>query len=242
MTEFKFSKKEEREIDKQLKETLPLEIEKSNIGQSSLSTVPKTHEVAVSEQFKGVNIGGLESIPASMVAVPYCRLIQPTSKKTIQSSNGQDARLGSFFFNDIQESVPELNFVLLRAKHELKQVDKDGQFVTPDYIGELGKPKPVVSILGITTDTDKLFILSISATSFSSFGKLIAKLKSLQIDKTWRFSFKATSEKMENAKGKFYVVNFEIGEELKDTQSEQMQKTAQEYGVVLDRQVYEEEV
>lgn len=215
------------------------EVKGSNIGDSALSTVPKEQEIAVHGQFKGVNIQGLESIPASMVAVPYCRLIQPTSKKT-ELANGQEAPLGSFFFNDIQESVPMLNFVLLRAKHELKRVDKDGQFVQDDYVG-VTSTKPVVSILGITTDTNKLFILSLSATSFSSFGKLIAKLKGLAIDKTWRFKFTAESEKTENAKGKFYIINFNIDKELSEKEREAMGQIASEYGVVLDRQNYAED-
>lgn len=208
-----------------------------NIGEHSLSTSPK--ELSVAGQFRGVDIEGLESVPMSMVAVPFCRLIQPTSKKT-ERSDGKEATQGSFFFNDIQEEVASLHFVLLRAKHEMKRVDLDGNYVGPDYDGPT-KPKPQVSILGITTDTNKLFVLSLSSTSFSSFGKMIAKFKSLQVDKTWRFALEATSEKMENKKGKYYIVNFRIDGELDKDEITQMSKVASEYGVVLDRQITEEE-
>lgn len=232
--DFKFTKKDKEEIDEIVDST------GSNISDHSLTTTPISNIVPNTKEFKGVSISGLESVPATIVAVPFCRLVQPTSKNTTKS-DGQDAPPGSFFFNDIQEAVSELNFVLLRAKHDYRLVSRDGQFVSSSYIGEMGKPKPVLSVLGITTDTDKLFILSLSSTSFSSFGKLIAKLKSLQVDKTWRFTYKAVSEKKENDKGKFFVINFSLGEELNEKQITNMENMARDYEVVLDRDFSEEE-
>lgn len=228
------TKKDEQEIKEAVDEA------ESNISEEhSLSTVEVPQALAAPQAFKGVDIQGLESVPAYMVAVPFCRLIQPTSKKT-EMADGKEAPQGSFLFNDTQESVSELDFVLLRAKHEYKRVNKDGQFVDSSYIGET-KQKPQVSILGITRDTDKLFILSLSSTSFSGFGKLIAKFKSLQIDKTWRIALKATSKKTENDKGKYYIVNFTMGKELTENEMQAMEKTASEYGVVLDREIIPED-
>src|SRR5258708_28267044 len=99
-----------------------------------------------------------------MIALSFVRLVQ-TSYKNLSLSDGSEAASGMFFFNDTQEAFLQLKFVLLRAKHEMKLVDEDGQFVAPDYEGKT-KLKPRVSILGVTTDTDKLFILSLSPTSF----------------------------------------------------------------------------
>lgn len=215
--------------------------EKGNIShEHTLSTGMENRAIASPNAFKGVSIEGLESVPASMEAVPFVRLVQPTSQKT-QMANGKEALVGSFLFNDTQEAYNELEFVLLRAKHEFIKVDKKtGQFVTDEFEGET-LLKPRVSILGIVVDLEKLFILSLSATSFSSFGKLIAKLKAINADKSYRFLISATSEKQENNKGKYYIVNFKLGQELDTETLMEMEKKALEYGVVLDRQFIPEE-
>jgi hypothetical protein len=231
--------KRREELKAQAEELKETEEVVNVVPEHSLSTEVKPTAVAVQRSAMGVGIQGMEDIPGSMIAVPFCRLVQPTSKKT-ELSDGKEAPAGSFFFNDIQESFESLSFVLLRAKHEQKKVDADGNFVRADYVGPTFF-KPQVSILGVTTDTNKLFIISLSVKSFSSFGKLIAKFKSLQIDKTWRFQLKATSEKQENIKGKFYVVNFQLGEELSGEELAQMEETALQYGVALDREVVVEE-
>lgn len=200
-----------------------------NVGDHSLSTVPQ--QTALTRPFKGVDIEGLESIPMNMVAVPYVRLIQPTSQKT-EDSRGKETMPGNFLFNDTQKAVGEINCVLLRAKHEMVEFEQtDGQLVT----------KPRVSVLGYDLDSDKIFVLSLSATSFSSFGKLIAKFKDLKVDKTYRFSLSLTSVKQENKKGKYWTVDFKIEKELKDKDLQEMEKAAQEYGVVLDRQTIADE-
>jgi len=215
-------------------------IDGATIGDSQLSTIPKT---ALAQPTKGVDIEGFEGIPASMVAVPFCRMIQPTSKRT-ELADGSEAPQGSFLFNDVQEYVEELNFVLLRAKHEMKAIDENGQFVFGDYEGETFR-KPVVSILGITTENckipGKLFILSLSTTSFTAFGKLIAKFKGSKIDKSYRFELTAKTIKTENKKGKFYVLDISIGAEVTPENLATIAKLAADYGVVLDREIYQDQ-
>jgi hypothetical protein len=215
-------------------------IAQPNISEEhSMQTVPVNQSVSINGAFRGMNIKGLESIPASMVAVPYCRIIQPTSKNTTLK-DGKEATPGYFMFNDIQTEVEELKFVLLRAKVDIKRVDEDGNFVANDFVG-ITKPKQVLSILGITTDTNKLFVLSLSVTSFTSWGKLMAQLKEMEVDCSYRFQISAKTEKKENKKGKYYVVSFIVGTELDKNALIEMETKASEYGVVLDREILIEE-
>jgi len=223
------NKNEEKIIQKSLEEW------ENNIStEHTLSTLSADTQITTPGGFRGVDIDGLNDIPSSMIAVPYLRLIQPSSKKT-EMADGKETPWGQFLFSDTQNAFETLNFVLLRAKHELKKVDANGMYVGEDYAGPT-RSKAQVTILGITTDTDRLFILSLSVTSFSSFGKLIAKFKNLQVDKSYRFELNLSSEKIENDKGKFAIVNFKINKELDKKELEQMQKVAFEYGLVLDRQ------
>lgn len=226
---------EEELLAKDIEESL----NESNIGENKLQTVPTEQSVALQNQFRGIDIEGLEGIPASMVAIPYCRVIQPTSKKTTLK-DGSEATPGYFMFNDVQEQVQELHFTMLRAKMDMSFVDKDGNYVTNDYEGEK-RQKQLLKLLGITLDTDKLFILSLTSTSFSSWGRLLAQMKAIKLDKTYRFSLKATTEKKENKKGKYYTVNFALGEEVGEEKLQELSKIAFEYGVVLDKQIVETE-
>lgn len=226
------TKKDEAEMQQSIDEA------ENNIhDEHALTVAPRG---AVATPFKGIDIEGLESVSMSMVAVPYVRLIQPTSKKT-ENDKGKEAMAGNFLFSDTQREVGELNFVLLRAKQQVKAVDENGQFVADDSPDRVGG-KQQLSVLGYDPTDEKLFILSLSVTSFSGFGKLIAKFKSMKLDKTWRFHITGTSTKVENAKGKFYVADFKIGKEIVGEELETITKIARDYGVILDKQMTEEEI
>jgi hypothetical protein len=67
-------------------------------------------------------------------------------------------------------------------------------------------------ILGITMDTKKTFMLGLSISSFGNYGRLIAQMKDQKITESWSHMIKAKTLKTENDKGKFYVVEFDLGE------------------------------
>lgn len=225
-------KKEQKDIDEIM--------DKTNIQKEHSLTTEMRPTSSLVGHVPGIAIEGLEDVPMNMVALPYLRLVQPTSKK-VQMESGKDAPTGSFLFNDTQESFEELDFILLRAKKEDRRVDEKGMWVNDDYEGKTFL-KPRLVILGITLNQDKLFILGLSSTSFSSFGRLLAKLKGLEVRRSWQFAIKMTSEMQENDKGKYAIANFQLQKELTENQLEFYTKTALEYGVILDRSdiVYEE--
>ena len=175
-----------------------------------------------------LHIQGLEGLPTSIIPVPYVRLVQPSSKNT-EISDGVEAKPGNFLFNDTKQEVESLSFVLLRAKHGQVQFERDGELVTTSKI----------AILGVT-DNRKLFILSLSPTSFSNFGQLIAQLKEKDITASWLYEILATSEKKENEKGKFYVVKFGIKNKLEETELAEMEELAKNYTSVPERRESEE--
>src|ERR1035437_9787806 len=98
---------------------------------STLAKVEKEHtlsdnnKLAMPNQFKGVDIEGMEDVPMNLTAVPYVRVIQPSSQNTTLD-NGKEAQVGSFLFNDTQKEFSELDFVLLRAKHHIIDFERDG--------------------------------------------------------------------------------------------------------------------
>ena len=172
-----------------------------------------------------ITIGGLEDLPPSIIPIPYVRLVQPTSKN-IETSPGVDALPGTFLFDDTKTSVDSLAFILLRAKHGQVQFERDGEMIITQKI----------ALLCLTGDRKKLFLLSISPTSFSNFGHLVAQLKEKNIQSSWHVVLSATSQKQENEKGKYYVVNFLIEDDvLSEEHQHECAELATAYGMVLEK-------
>lgn len=177
----------------------------------------------------GIPIDGLESVPTNILPVPFVRLVQGTSSK-IELENGEDAPVGSFYFNDLQRAYKELPFVLLRAKYQIKEFEREGKLV----------PTKQILLLGMTLETKKLFILTLSVMSFSNFGGLIAKFKEKGVTAVWEYEIKATSEKMENKKGKFQIANFQVVRKVTEEELNDLAEAYGEYGGVLDREDIQE--
>ena len=151
----------------------------------------------------GLGIRGLEEEDASILPIPFVRVVQGQSKDT-KTKDGKDAPEGHFFFNDTREAFETLTFCILKSKVVVTEFERDG----------VKKPTTQRKILGITMTTKKVFMLTISITSFAGYGRLIAEMKQNKVVNVWDRMVTATTEKQENDKGKFFVVNFALGEAL----------------------------
>ena len=189
---------------------------------------------------KGINIVGLEEVPASMIPLPFYKLVQPMSTK-VTLATGEEAQTGTFFMGDSGQSVPSLRFALLRAKRQARDfVDKDGNNVRKTSMGILG-----IKLQGFTP-----FIMSLAVTSFSGFGKLIKQLKDKKAKVAWEYPVVVTAEKVETQKEidgrlqtvKYWVVNFQVEDEPLDEAGQAILHGAyEEYAAGLDRQQEQEE-
>jgi hypothetical protein len=214
------TKQDEQEIKESVNE---------NISQEHSLTTGSPNQALVSP-IRGIGIKGMEDVPASMMAVPFVRLIQPTSQKT-EDSKGQETLPGNFLYNDTGKAVGSIDFALLRAKVGNVTFRRESGDVTVTRL----------SILGCSIPDNKLFVITLSPTSYLTFGKIISQFKDAGVKESWRFLLTLTSEKRENEKGKFYVAKFQIGEELGKNTIAEMEKKFSEYGVVLDRSDVSEE-
>ena len=230
MTE-KVTKEEEKEILESLEESDKNKSagndevkEEQPIRSLSVNKSGPSKEVAVSG---GLDIEGLQDVPASMLAVPFVKIVQFSSTKTVLE-NGNDADPGNFFFTDLQTQEKDLKFVMLRAKPQVREFDDDKSPTGKRLVRQ-------VLILGMLLESQKLFILILPVSSFSSWGKLLSKLKDNRVQSVWENELVATTELMKNDKGKFYVANFQIGRELDDDEIDRMSETYGQYGGVLER-------
>lgn len=193
--------------------------------QEEIKDIDTIKESGLMEPVKGgLEIQGLEDVPASIMPIPYLRLVQPSSKK-IEVAKGKDAEAGTFYFNDIQASYEIVEFALIKAKHGMQTFERDGEIT--DQVK--------LAILGMTLDSSKLFVITLSVMSFTNFGSLVAKMKEAGITKTWENKIIMSSEKQENDKGKYYTARFELGEKLSKEQIENLENLHAQYGAVLDR-------
>jgi len=172
----------------------------------------------------GMKIEGLEDIPMAMKPIPWVRLVQPTSKK-IELSDNSDAPVGTFYFNDTKSTTPKLEFILLRAKKGTQDFERDGVIT----------PTPKLAILGVTADKLKPFVLSLSVTSFGSFGVLLSQMEELGITKSREYILTLTADKQENEKGKYYIARFNLARKVDEDKLAELDNLYYQYGTILDR-------
>lgn len=189
----------------------------------------KKQELAVPST--GLGIQGLEEEDASILPIPFVRVVQGQSKDT-KMKDGKDAPEGSFFFGDTREAFTKLNFCILKSKI-VTTVFKD-----PNTGAD--KPTAQRKILGITMDTKKVFMLTISVMSFMEYGRLVAEMKQNKITEAWSHIITATTEKRENDKGKFQVVMFKLGEELTKEDRIEMGLAYEQFKKVFEKEAVED--
>jgi hypothetical protein len=172
----------------------------------------------------GIGIQGLENIPASVIPIPYVRLVQPSSTKT-ETNDGKEAMAGTYLFNDTQEAVETLEFAILKAKYGEVEYKRDEELIKSTRI----------AILGATLTDFRPFILTLSVMSFTNFGQLVSKLKVAGAKKVWEYKIIATSEKNENKKGKYYTAKFELGKKLDPEAIASLEEKYSTYASSFDR-------
>lgn len=190
--------------------------------------IAKTADTALSTPVHapGLGIQGLEDEDVSILPIPFVRLVQGQSKD-VTMKDGKEAPEGSFFFDDTKEAVTELTFCILKSKVVVTEMDD---------ISNKGQKKMVTQrkVLGMTMDTKKLFILTLSIASFAKYGRLVAEMKQNKVTAVWDRIITATTEKTENDKGKFYVVNFTLGEALNEEDRVEMGLAFEQYKRVFE--------
>ena len=193
------------------------EIIKKEIDQSLVETTPINAP-------HGLGIAGLEEEDVSILPIPFVRVVQGQSKD-IQTKDDKEAKEGTFFFNDTKEVLPSLVFVILKSKVVTVDFERDGKII----------PTKQRKILGMTMDTKKLFILSLAISSFSNYGRLIAEMKQKKVIAVWDYMVTATTRKTENEKGKFYVIEFALGEAINEQDKQEMKLSFEQYKNIFEK-------
>lgn len=176
----------------------------------------------------GLGIQGLEDEDVSILPIPFVRVVQGQSKD-VKTKEGKEAPEGSFFFNDTKEFLSELTFCIIKSKVTVTSMDD---------ISNPGKKKDVTQrkVLGMTMDTHKLFVLTLSIGSFGQYGRLVAEMKQNKVAAVWDRIITASTEKVENDKGKFYVVNFALGEPVNEEDRIEMGLAFEQYHNLFEKQ------
>lgn len=193
----------------------------------SANEIVPTQTTALAHPTTGGSLGiqGLEEEDASILPIPFVRVVQGQSKDVKLKDGKTEATEGQFFFNDTKEQVKDLTFCILKSKVVVTEFERDG----------VKKPTTQRKILGITMDTHKVFMLTISVGSFASYGRLVAEMKQQKVTAVWDRMVTATTEKTENDKGKFYVVNFALGEELTEEDKIEMGLAYEQFKRIFEK-------
>jgi hypothetical protein len=151
-------------------------------------------------------------------------LVQPSSKK-LEKKDGKEAQPGEFYFNDTKESFESLEICYLKGKVvDVNFPKKDG---SDDW-------KRQLKVLAITTKPMAVIIINLSVTSFGAFGRFKSQLKAKQAMAGYEYKTLIYSHKEENEQGKYYVVDFEVGEKNSEQELSEYAKVFEDYKNVLD--------
>lgn len=182
------------------------------------------------------SIQGLEEVSTDIIPLPFYKLVQPGSTNIRISEDGQDANPGQFYQADTGSAVDELKVGMVRVKRVVKVFK--------------GKKSVSLGVLGVNLETMTPFLMNISVTSFSNFGRMMNNLTQRKIDAVWKYPITLTSTKVETKKEidgqlqmvKYWVMDFDIGPEaFNEEELDIMHTVLNEYAGTLDRDTLDEE-
>jgi hypothetical protein len=214
----KLSEKEQKEMSESMKES----------AQTPAIISPEQHLTT-----PGINIQGLEEADPATIPLPFARLVQPTSKG-VKTSEGEEAPVGSFFFSDTNTALESPTIVILKGKHGVKTFN---DMTTGEPV-----QKKVLAVLGYIPETEKVFILTLSVMSFNGFGHFMAQLKEKHAEACFQYQTTISSHLVENDRGKFYVADFNLGEELSDELYVKAAELYAQYQSVVSTKPFDEKI
>lgn len=176
-----------------------------------------------------LGIGGLRGFDRSDLPIPFMKLVQPTSQK-IETADGKDAPVGSFYFSRNRESKDNLNIVILNA--EKGEVHWEGD----------DEPSVVYRIIAVHKGSTDPFSFMISGTSRWEFKKLLGEIESVGLKNIYDMSVSVSSEKVEGEKGKWYIMKFALADELSDSELKTADSLAGRFAKEGEEEVDPEEV
>lgn len=196
--------------------------------------VERHDQVAVVKHYSSIQ--GLEEVTTDIIPLPFYKLVQPGSTNIKISEDGTDADPGQFYQGDTGTATDELKVGIVRAKRIVKLYK--------------GKRSTSLGVLGVNLDNMTPFLMNISVTSFTNFGRMMNNLTQRKIDAIWKYPITLSSTKVETKKEidgqlqmvKYWVMDFTIGENPFDEEELGiMQTVLADYAGTLDRDTIDEE-
>ena len=170
----------------------------------------------------GIHIAGFERLDQREdMALPYLRVVQPTSTQAELMSGG-DAKPGQFYDTALRVAYNELLFAIL-AVQKFSVVWQDGK-----------DPQLMYLILGADQHLEP-FVLKVSGTSVFSLKSLITSVARLGSPAAWFYRVRAVTEKRESNKDgqprKWFSIRFYIMDETTEEERTALQELAEQLSI-----------
>lgn len=198
-----------------------------------LQTV-SNQDKALIDQSVGVGIEEFEGVPASVIPLPRIKMVQGMSTDVVLA-DGKDASAGSFYVEDFQESRDNLRVSILAA--QVRPVEFDDKNNPGQKIS-----KNRLSIVFYDLDDKRVCISSFSAMSIRNWGKMMSQMVNRGVVTARECQVVINTSKIEDDKGKYWVANFQLGEELSDDERSIVDGYFEQYRAYLTRTEDEVEV
>ena len=147
-----------------------------------------------------IGVAGLDHLDESDVALPYIRVVQPTSSEC-SLMDGGEAKGGQFYDTALRVARNELFFSILSVA-KFQVVWQEGK-----------DPQTIYLVLAADQDLWP-FVLKVSGTSVFALKSLTASLLHLGAPVSWAYKVRAVTEKRESTKDgqprKWFAIRFYI--------------------------------
>ena len=132
---------------------------------SEVSTMNTATNLA-NREYQGIGIPGLEHMPTSFIPVPRIKLVQSNTQDVLLADGQTEARKGTFYYENFQQTEDTLHIAILSAKpmtHTGPSLDDPTKEETKRSIG----------IIFYDFLLNKVFTMRFSPGSFQSWRKLV---------------------------------------------------------------------
>lgn len=183
------------------------------------------------KDFQGIAMPGLEHMEQRFIPIPRIKLVQSNSND-VQLADGNDARKGSFYYENFQQSQDELHIALLGSKlmsFTGPSIDDPTVEKTSEFIG----------LIFLDLSYNKVFTMRFSPGSFRNWSSLVGQFMAAheagEMATTFSKETIITTELMKDGSRSWYVLRFQIGKELDETTFETASALYEQYSNHFNR-------
>jgi hypothetical protein len=164
-----------------------------------------------SKDYQGIGMPGLEYMPTTFIPVPRVKLVQSNTQDVLLADGQTEARKGTLYYENLQESQDSLEVAILSAKpltYTGPSLDDPTKIETKRSIG----------IIFLDLNQQKVFTMRFTPGSFQSWrsliGQMVAAHEAGDMATAFSRAVTITTDLVKEGSRSWYVLRFQLGRVL----------------------------